>query len=130
MSNSFLKFQKKVYSCRKCTRLVKFRNQIVKKKRKSYEDQKYWGKPVSGFGDVNAKIVLVGLAPAAHGATRTGRVFTGDKSANFLFKCLHQSRLANQPNSDHLKDGLQLKNIFITLALRCVPPQDKPKPEE
>ena len=130
MSNSFLKFQKKVYSCRKCTRLVKFRNQIVKKKRKSYEDQKYWGKPVSGFGDVNAKIVLVGLAPAAHGATRTGRVFTGDKSANFLFKCLHQSRLANQPNSDHLNDGLQLKNIFITLALRCVPPQDKPKPEE
>ena len=130
MSNSFLKFQKKVYSCRKCTRLVKFRNQIVKKKRKSYEDQKYWGKPVSGFGDINAKIVLVGLAPAAHGATRTGRVFTGDKSANFLFKCLHQSRLANQPNSDHLKDGLQLKNIFITLALRCVPPQDKPKPEE
>jgi len=130
VSNSFLKFQKKVYSCRKCTRLVKFRNQIVKKKRKSYEDQKYWGKPVSGFGDVNAKIVLVGLAPAAHGATRTGRVFTGDKSANFLFKCLHQSRLANQPNSDHLNDGLQLKNIFITLALRCVPPQDKPKPEE
>jgi len=130
VSNSFLKFQKKVYSCRKCTRLVKFRNQIVRKKRKSYEDQKYWGKPVSGFGDVNAKIVLVGLAPAAHGATRTGRVFTGDKSANFLFKCLHQSRLANQPNSDHLKDGLQLKNIFITLALRCVPPQDKPKPEE
>ena len=93
-------------------------------------NQIYWGKPVSGFGDLNGEIIIVGLAPAAHGATRTGRVFTGDKSADFLFKCLFKSGLSNQSNSDHLKDGLKLKNTFITLALRCVPPNDKPTKDE
>jgi len=93
-------------------------------------NQIYWGKPVSGFGDLNGEIIIVGLAPAAHGATRTGRVFTGDKSADFLFKCLFKSGLSNQSNSEHLKDGLKLKNTFITLALRCVPPNDKPTKDE
>jgi uracil-DNA glycosylase family 4 len=130
LNKKFISFSKKVYQCNKCKRLVNFRDNIVSKKRKSYIDQIYWGKPVSGFGDLNGKIVVVGLAPAAHGATRTGRVFTGDKSADFLFNCLFKSGLCNQSNSDHLKDGLKLINTFITLALRCVPPKDKPTKEE
>ena len=130
MNKQFLSFKKKVHSCKKCPRLFKFRNKISSHKRKSYQNEVYWNKPVTGFGDLNAKLILIGLAPAAHGATRTGRVFTGDKSADFLFKCLFKSGLSNQPNSDHIQDGLKLKNTFITLALRCVPPQDKPKPLE
>ena len=129
-NKKFISFTKKVYQCNKCKRLVNFRDNIVSKKRKSYINQIYWGKPVSGFGDLNGKIVVIGLAPAAHGATRTGRVFTGDKSADFLFNCLFKSGLCNQSNSDHLKDGLKLINTFITLALRCVPPKDKPTKEE
>ena len=130
LNKKFISFSKKVFKCNKCKRLVNFRDNIASKKRKSYMDQDYWGKPVSGFGDLNGKIVIVGLAPAAHGATRTGRVFTGDKSADFLFNCLFKSRLSNQSYSDHLKDGLKLKNTFITLALRCVPPNDKPARDE
>ena len=130
MNKNFLLFKKKVHSCKKCPRLFKFRNKISSQKRKSYQNEVYWNKPVTGFGDLNAKLILIGLAPAAHGATRTGRVFTGDKSADFLFKCLFKSGLSNQSNSYHIKDGLKLKNTFITLALRCVPPQDKPKPIE
>ena len=130
MNRKFISFSKKVYQCNKCTRLVNFRNKISLKKRKSYLDQVYWGKPISGFGDLNGNIIIIGLAPAAHGATRTGRVFTGDKSADFLFNCLFKSGLSNQPNSDHINDGLKLKNTFITLALRCVPPEDKPTKEE
>ena len=83
-------------------------------------------KPITGYGDTNGKILLVGLAPAAHGGNRTGRVFTGDKSSDFLYKCLHKVKIANQPNSDYLDDGLKLKNAFITTALKCVPPGDKP----
>ena len=130
MKNKFISLSKRVYQCNKCKRLVNFRNNIASKKRKSYMNQIYWGKPVSGFGDLNGEIIIVGLAPAAHGATRTGRVFTGDKSADFLFKCLFKSGLSNQSNSEHLKDGLKLKNTFITLALRCVPPNDKPTKDE
>ena len=130
MNKKFISLSKRIYQCNKCIRLVNFRNNIVSKKRKSYINQIYWGKPVSGFGDLNGEIIIVGLAPAAHGATRTGRVFTGDKSADFLFKCLFKSGLSNQSNSDHLKDGLKLKNTFITLALRCVPPNDKPTKDE
>ena len=93
-NKKFISFTKKVYQCNKCKRLVNFRDNIVSKKRKSYINQIYWGKPVSGFGDLNGKIVVIGLAPAAHGATRTGRVFTGDKSADFLFNCLFKSGLS------------------------------------
>ena len=103
---------------------------ISTEKRKQYMSQTYWGKPVTGFGDINGKIMIVGLAPAAHGGTRTGRVFTGDKSSDFLYKCLHNVKIANQSNSDHVDDGLKIKNTFITPALKCVPPGDKPLNEE
>jgi uracil-DNA glycosylase family 4 len=92
-------------------------------------DWDYWGKPVSGYGDIDERMMILGLAPAAHGANRTGRVFTGDKSADFLFKCLHHVGLANQPNSDHRQDGLKLKG-YMTVAVKCVPPADKPAAEE
>lgn len=126
VNKDILSFSKKVHSCKKCKRLVSFREKVSREKRKSYQDQKYWNKPVAGFGDINAKVVMIGLAPAAHGATRTGRVFTGDKSSDFLFNCLHKSGFSNQPTSNHIRDGLKLKNLYITLALKCVPPQDKP----
>ncbi len=130
MNKKILIFQEKVHSCKKCKRLTNFREKISKEKRKSYQDQTYWNKPVAGFGDLNAKVIMIGLAPAAHGATRTGRVFTGDKSSDFLFNCLYKSGFSNQPTSEHKNDGLKLKNLFITLALKCVPPQDKPTKTE
>ncbi len=118
-----------IIKCRKCKRLVAFREKIAQEKRKSYSDWDYWGKGVPGYGDQNAKMLILGLAPAAHGGNRTGRVFTGDKSADFLFKCLHHVGLANQANSDHRNDGLML-NGYITAAVKCVPPGDKPTAEE
>ncbi len=121
--------EKKVIECIKCDRLVQFREKIAFEKRKAYLDWEYWGKPVPGYGSKNAKLMILGLAPAAHGGNRTGRVFTGDKSAEFLFKCLHHVGLANQPNSDHRDDGLKLKG-YVTAAVKCVPPGDKPTAEE
>ena len=126
----FRNLQKKIVNCRKCPRLINFRNKIVKNKRKQYQNEKYWGKPITGFGDINGKILFVGLAPAAHGGTRTGRVFTGDKSSDFLYKCLYNANISNKNKSDHLNDGLKLKNAFITAALKCVPPEDKPEKKE
>ena len=116
----------RIIKCRKCKRLVNFRKKIAKNKRKKYINQEYWGKPITGFGDQKGKILFVGLAPAAHGGTRTGRVFTGDKSSDFLYKCLNNAKIANQPLSTHIDDGLKVKNAFITTALKCVPPEDKP----
>ena len=121
--------EKKVIKCRQCIRLVNFREKIAVEKRKSYADWEYWGKPVPGYGTETAKIMILGLAPAAHGGNRTGRVFTGDKSAEFLFKCLYHVGLSNQPNSEHRNDGLKL-NGYITAAVKCVPPGDKPTAEE
>ena len=121
--------EKKVIKCRRCIRLVNFREKIAIEKRKSYADWEYWGKPVPGYGTETAKIMILGLAPAAHGGNRTGRVFTGDKSAEFLFKCLFHVGLSNQPNSEHRNDGLKL-NGYITAAVKCVPPGDKPTAEE
>ena len=118
-----------VISCRKCPRLVEFREKIAREKRKSYLDWNYWGKAVPGYGSPKAKLMILGLAPAAHGGDRTGRVFTGDKSADFLFKCLHYVGLANQAKSDHREDGLKL-DAYITAAVKCVPPGDKPTAEE
>ena len=115
-----------IIKCARCPRLVKFRKKISKEKRKQYISEKYWGKPITGFGDINGKILFVGLAPAAHGGTRTGRVFTGDKSSDFLYKCLHNVNISNQATSKHINDGLKLKKAFITTALKCVPPGDKP----
>ena len=119
-----------IIKCNKCSRLVEFRKKIAKNKRKQYLDQTYWAKPITGFGDKSAKILFVGLAPAAHGGTRTGRVFTGDKSSEFLYKCLHKVKISNQPTSTHIDDGLKLNNAYITTALKCVPPEDKPTREE
>ncbi len=119
-----------VVACDLCPRITEFRKRIAKDKRKQFMDWSYWGQGVPGYGDHNAEILLIGLAPAAHGGNRTGRVFTGDKSAEFLVMCLHEVGLANQPNSDSLDDGLELNNTFMTPVLKCVPPQDKPTAEE
>lgn len=130
MYESLKLLNEKIVKCVKCQRLVNFRESVALKKTKRFIKDNYWGKPVIGFGDPNAKIIIVGLAPAAHGGNRTGRVFTGDKSADFLFKCLYQTKLSNQSQSIHLNDGLILKNVYMTPALKCVPPEDKPKAEE
>ena len=130
MKVKFQKLSNKIIKCNKCLRLVKFRKKISREKRKQYRDQTYWGKPITGFGDLNAKILFVGLAPAAHGGTRTGRAFTGDKSGDFLFKCLHSTNISNRPISVHSNDGLKLKSGYITNILKCVPPGDKPLKKE
>ena len=121
---------KSIIHCTKCERLVNFRKKIAKEKRKQYFDQDYWGKPITGYGDQNAKLLMVGLAPAAHGGNRTGRVFTGDRSADFLFSCLYKTGFASQPDSVNRNDGLKLYNMYLTTALKCVPPEDKPTSKE
>ena len=126
----FEKLNKKIIACNKCSRLVKFRKKISSEKRKQYLHETYWGKPITGFGDQNGKILFVGLAPAAHGGTRTGRVFTGDKSSEFLYKCLFNANISNQSKSEYRNDGLKLNKAYITTALKCVPPGDKPKKNE
>ena len=130
MNKNFKTLNKKIINCHKCKRLVNFREKISLIKRKQYLQEKYWGKPITGFGDTNGKILIVGLAPAAHGGTRTGRVFTGDKSSEFLYKCLYSAKISNSPKSENINDGLKLKNTYITTALKCVPPEDKPKKDE
>jgi uracil-DNA glycosylase family 4 len=130
MSIKFKSLNKTIIKCKKCPRLVKFIKKISTEKRKQNIEETYWGKPVTGFGDYNAKILILGLAPAAHGGTRTGRAFTGDKSGEFLFKCLHKAKIANQSLSENLNDGLKLNSTYITNILKCVPPGDKPLKEE
>ena len=120
------KLNKSIIDCRQCDRLVNFREKIANEKRKQYLHEDYWGKPITGYGDEKAKLLMVGLAPAAHGGNRTGRVFTGDRSADFLFKCLFEAGFCNQPISINKSDGLVLKNLYLTTALKCVPPGDKP----
>ena len=125
-NGQYINLNRKIINCKKCRRLVTFRKKIAKDKRKQYINEKYWGKPITGFGDISGKILLVGLAPAAHGGNRTGRVFTGDRSADFLYKCLYKAKMSNQPTSENKNDGLKLYNTYITTALKCVPPGDKP----
>ena len=117
---------KTIVNCKKCPRLVKFIRKVSSIKRKQNRDEVYWGKPVPGFGDLSSKIAIIGLAPAAHGGTRTGRAFTGDKSGDFLFKCLHNVGISNSPLSKSLGDNLKLDSTYITNILKCVPPEDKP----
>lgn len=119
-----------VIACRKCPRLVTYREKVALEKRRAYRDCTYWGKPVPGFGDANARLMLVGLAPGAHGSNRTGRPFTGDQSGVFLYKALYDAGFSNQPNGTRPDDGLQLCNAYITAAVRCAPPQNKPLPNE
>jgi uracil-DNA glycosylase family 4 len=119
-----------IIKCRKCPRLVQWREEVAIRKRKSYEDEKYWGKPVPGFGPANAEIVILGLAPGAHGANRTGRVFTGDSSGDWLYKSLHKNGLAKIATSKSKDDSQQLINTRILCAVRCAPPENKPSTEE
>ena len=116
--------------CRKCPRLVEFREHIAQVKRRAFRECEYWGKPVPGFGDPKARVLLVGLAPGAHGANRTGRVFTGDRSGEFLYKVMYDTGFASQPTSTSREDGLKLFDAYISAAVRCVPPDNKPLPEE
>jgi uracil-DNA glycosylase family 4 len=126
MSIKFKKLNNTIIKCKKCPRLIRFSKKISITKRKQNITDIYWGKPVTGFGDINAKLLILGLAPAAHGGARTGRAFTGDKSGDFLFSCLHKTGISNLPSSTHRKDGLILNSTYITNILKCVPPDDKP----
>ena len=124
------KLASRIHQCRRCPRLVEWREQVAADPPRRYRGEEYWGRPVEGFGDPAAAIVVVGLAPAANGANRTGRVFTGDRSGDFLFASLHRTGLANRPRSEHRDDGLKLRGAFVTAVNRCPPPANRPTPDE
>ncbi|HWR17903.1 MAG TPA: uracil-DNA glycosylase [Terriglobales bacterium] len=121
---------KEVIGCRLCPRLVEYRERIGREKRRAYMDWDYWAKPVPGFGDPNARMLILGLAPGAHGSNRTGRPFTGDQSGYFMYPILYRTGFASQPNATHVDDGLKLIDVYITAPVRCAPPDNKPTPDE
>lgn len=130
MQSELEKLNEEIIQCRKCARLVEWREEVARVKRKAYRDQEYWGKPVPGFGDPKARVLVVGLAPGAHGSNRTGRVFTGDASGGFMYPALYRAGFANQPLAESRDDGLTLRDLYIAAVAHCVPPANKPAPIE
>ena len=128
--DSLSRLDAEVIACTRCPRLVEYRAEVARIKRRAYRDCEYWGKPVPGFGDPKARVLVLGLAPGAHGSNRTGRPFTGDASGNFMYPILHETGFANQPNATDRNDGLELRDLYITAAVRCAPPENKPQPNE
>ena len=130
MSSALVQLNQEVVSCTRCSRLITYCQKIGEEKRRAYREWEYWAKPVPGWGDPRARVLILGLAPGAHGSNRTGRPFTGDGSGNFMYPVLYKAGFASQPTGTRRDDGLQLQDAYITAAVRCAPPQNKPTPEE